>query len=246
MLSDAGRSAEPVNEPSLLMVPGLGLSAEAWEPTMRELVLGGVPAGSIAAATLPGYGEPRGIGDPVHPEGAARRLIETSLPRGRRCVLVGHSSSCQVVAHAAVLAPDQVTGLLLVGPTTDPRAATWPRLVLRWLATAVHEPPGQIPSLARQYRRTGVRHMLRVMDAARIDRIDRTLGLVRCPVVVLRGPHDRIAPADWCSSLAPTVTLSRGGHMVPLTDGDLVARELRHRYAGPGPSPWVTRSGQPR
>ena len=219
-----------MQEPSLLMVPGLGLDAEAWEPTMRELVLGGVPAASIAATTLPGYGQPLGIGDPVHPEDAARRLIETSLPRGQRRVLVGHSSSCQVVVHAALLAPEQVTGLFLVGPTTDPRAATWPRLALRWLATAVHEPPEQVPSLWRQYRRTGLRNMFRVMDAARRDRIQQTLARVRCQVVVLRGPHDRIAPQDWCSSLAPTVTLSRGGHMVPLTDGVLVARELRHGY----------------
>ena len=58
---------------------------------------------------------------------AAERLLDTSLPAGERSVLIGHSSSCQVVAHAGALAPERVTGLLLVGPTTDPRAATWPR-----------------------------------------------------------------------------------------------------------------------
>jgi pimeloyl-ACP methyl ester carboxylesterase len=219
-----------VEEATLLMVPGLGLDAEAWEPTIRELVLGGVPPARIVVASLPGYGEPLGTGDSVHPQAAARRLIATSIPPGRRCVLVGHSSSCQVVVHATLLAPEQVTGLFLVGPTTDPRAATWPRLVRRWLATAVHESPGQVPSLWRQYRRTGLRHMFRVMDATRRDRIDLALEQVRCPVVVLRGHHDRIAPEDWCRSLAPTVTLPRGGHMVPLTEGDLVARELRHGY----------------
>jgi pimeloyl-ACP methyl ester carboxylesterase len=226
-----------MQEASLLMVPGLGLDAEAWEPTIRELVRGGVPSARIAVALLPGYGEPLGRGDPVHPESAARRLVETSLPPGQGRVLVGHSSSCQVAVHAARLVPDRVTGLVLVGPTTDPRAATWPGLVLRWLATAVHERPGQVPSLCRQYRRTGLRTMLRVMDATRRDRIDQTLEQVRCPVVVLRGPHDRIAPESWCSSLAPTVTLSRGSHMVPLTDGDLLAREIRHRFFAPPASP---------
>jgi len=124
-----------------------------------------------------------------------------------------------------------VVGLVLVGPTTDPRAATWPRLAWRWLATAAHETPRQVPSLVRQYRRTGLRHMLRVMDAARHDRIDHTLGRVRCPVQVIRGRHDRIAPEDWCLGLAPSVTLARGGHMVPITDGDLVAGEVRASLA---------------
>jgi pimeloyl-ACP methyl ester carboxylesterase len=79
--------------------------------------------------------------------------------------------------------------------------------------------------------------MLRVMDAARRERIDRTLEDVRCPVQVLRGMHDRIAPEDWCRSLAPSVTLPRGGHMVPLTDGDLVAQEVQHFGETPAGAP---------
>lgn len=221
-----------MEEPSLLMLPGLGLGTEDWEPTLRELVRGGVSPGRLAVALMPGYGEPLGTGDPVHPRDTARRLIETSIPPGQQRVLVGHSASCQVAVHAALLAPERVAGLFLVGPTTDPRAATWPRLALRWLATAVHEPPRQVPSLWRQYRRTGLRNMSRVMDVARRDRIEQGLEQVRCPVVVIRGPHDRIAPEDWCASLAPEVTLSRGAHMVPITDGDLVAQEIRRGYFG--------------
>ncbi len=219
---------EPVEEPQFLMVPGLGLGAETGTPTIRGLTRRGVDASRTSVALLPGYGEPLTAGDPVDPHGAARRMLETSLLAGRRCVLVGHSSSCQVVVHAAVLAPERVAGLILVGPTTDPRSATWPHLVRRWLATSVHETPRQVPSLVRQYRKTGPLHMLRVMDAARRDRIERTLEDVRCPVQILRGPHDRIAPEDWCRALAPFVTLPRGGHMVPLTHGDLVAREIQH------------------
>jgi pimeloyl-ACP methyl ester carboxylesterase len=210
------------------MVPGLGLGAEAWMPTIRALMGYGVGVSRTSVALLPGYGEPLRAGDPVDPLGSARRLMETSRLPGRKHVLLGHSSSCQVVAHAAVLASSRVAGLVLVGPTTDPRAATWPFLIRRWLATAVHETPRQVPLLVRQYRRTGLRHMLRVMDAARRDRIDQTLEDVRCPVRVLRGAHDRIAPEGWCKALAPSVTLARGGHMIPLTDPEWVAREVLH------------------
>lgn len=224
----SSRWVDAVEQPlTFLMVPGLGLGAEAWEPTIRCLLLTGVHPGQVAVATLPGYGEPVRPGDPVDPRGAAHRLVERWLPAPRRFVLVGHSASCQVAAHSAALVPDEVAGLVLVGPTTDPRAVTWPRLVRRWLATAVHETPRQVPSLVRQYTRTGPRHMLRVMDRTRNDSIATTLGKVHCPVLILRGVHDHIAPADWCSSLGPSRTLPSGGHMVPLTRGALVANEIR-------------------
>jgi len=210
----------------LVLVPGLGLGPEAWAPTIQALVRAGVDPGDLVVATLPGYGRPVGAGDPVGPRGSAHRLVDGWLRAGRRVVLVGHSSSCQVVVHAASLVPERVAGLVLVGPTTDPRAATWPRLAGRWLASAAHEDPRQVPSLARQYLRTGLRHMVRVMDATRHDAIADGLAQVRCPVRILRGAHDRIAPDDWCSSLGPAVTLAAGAHLVPLTHGDLVAREV--------------------
>jgi pimeloyl-ACP methyl ester carboxylesterase len=127
------------------------------------------------------------------------------------------------VAAAAARAPHRVAGLLLVGPTTDPRAAGWPALAARWLRTAVHERPGQAPRLAHDYARTGLGAMRRGMDAARRDRIDRALGTVACPVLVVRGRHDRIAPADWAAALAAVApqgrarTLPAGGHLVPIT-----------------------------
>jgi pimeloyl-ACP methyl ester carboxylesterase len=150
-------------------------------------------------------------------------------------VLVGHSASCQVVVHAARCWPDHVRGLVLIGPTTDPRASTWPRLVARWLATARREDPRQVPVLVRQYHRTSLTSMRRAMDAARHDRIDVALRATHCPVLVLRGPHDRICPVSWSEELTGTrsggawsgaVTLSRGGHMVPLTRGRSVADEI--------------------
>jgi pimeloyl-ACP methyl ester carboxylesterase len=69
------------------------------------------------------------------------------------------------------------------------------------------------------------------MYAARGDRIDHAITAVTCPVLVLRGPHDAIAPADWTARLAAgrarrAVTLAAGGHMVPLTCGLPVAAAI--------------------
>jgi pimeloyl-ACP methyl ester carboxylesterase len=211
--------------PLLLLVPGLGLGPEAWAPTRRALA-GGAPT---CVKPLPGYGVPAARARDLSPAALAEDVLE-GLPEGSGpVVLVGHSASCQVVVHAALAAPTRISGLVLVGPTTDPRAATWPRIARRWLRTARHEDPRQVPLLVRLYLRTGLGTMARAMEAARKDRIDEALGRIGCPVLVLRGRHDRICSTDWADAVAraaphgTTRSLPSGAHMVPITHGRLVA-----------------------
>jgi pimeloyl-ACP methyl ester carboxylesterase len=225
------RERMPVD--ALVLVPGLGLGPEAWQPTLAALDCGSSPGLRTAVVPLPGYGVPADRSADLRPEALAGRLLE-QVPQQGRFVLAGHSASCQVVARAAGQAPYRVAGLLLVGPTTDPRARGWPRLAGRWLATAARERPGQVPALVRQYRRTTLRSMARAMEAARWDRIDETLSSVDCPALVVRGRHDRICPQGWAESLTRTVTLPAGGHMVPLTHGALVARAVGELVARVG------------
>jgi len=79
--------------------------------------------------------------------------------------------------------------------------------------------------------------MARAMDAARRHRIDRLLARVACPVLVVRGRHDRIAPADWVSTLAElapqgrAVTLPAGAHMVPITHPTALAAQIEAFHA---------------
>jgi pimeloyl-ACP methyl ester carboxylesterase len=218
----------------LLCVPGLGLDSSAWEPTIRALGECRREAEDVVAR-LPGYGlrptdeadlRPAGLGAQL----TAGWLADSSAP----IVLLGHSASCQIVVWAACLAPARVSALVLVGPTTDPRATSWPRIGARWLRTAVWERPAQLPLLAQTYTRTGLLWMLRAMDAARRDDVRASLRGVECPVVVMRGRHDRICPEDWAQELAAAapsgsrmMTLDKGAHMVPLTHGELLAAALR-------------------
>jgi pimeloyl-ACP methyl ester carboxylesterase len=213
--SDPASSA-PI--PGLIAVPGLGLSAAVPRHTLDRL-----PHPS-EVVELPGFGRPAPRGTALDPDDLARLLLaRLDALAVDRAVLFGHSASCQIVAAAAARAPDRAAGLVLVGPTTDPRASSWPALVARWLRTAGHERPGQVPRLVRDYARTGPGAMLRGMGAARRHHIDRTLAAVGCPVLVVRGRHDRIAPQDWTAALAAlpphgrAQTLPAGGHMVPIT-----------------------------
>jgi pimeloyl-ACP methyl ester carboxylesterase len=192
---------------------------------------------------LPGFGRrPGAVRLAVPSPAAAAAELLDRLPEGGPYVLAGHSASCQVVARAAAMRPDVVVGLVLVGPTTDPRAATWPALAGRWLATARHEAPAQVPGLVRHYARTGPVAMLRTMDAARGEDVRAALREASRPVVVVRGLHDRICPRDWALQVAAAgprgasprsaaVTLPAGAHMVPITHGRDLARVVERFLA---------------
>ena len=225
---------------AVVAVPGLGLSVQVPARTLRRLQAS--TASTVVA--LPGYGVPGGGDDALDPTALAEHLLRRLDALGvARAVLVGHSASCQIVVEAAVRSPDRVAGLVLVGPTTDPRADRWPRLAGRWLRTAAWERPHQVPLLVRDYTRTGPARMAWAMDAARRHRMEQVLPLVRCPVLVVRGRHDRIAPGDWIAALAAAArrgratSLPAGAHMVPITHPRDLAVAIGPFLLRPGAAP---------
>lgn len=215
----------------VVAVPGLGLSADVPGRTLRLLAM------PTRVVELPGFGAPARRGDPREPAELADLLLHRIYEPS---VLFGHSASSQIVVEAAVRAPERVAAVVLVGPSTDPRAAAWTALMGRWLRTAAWERPGQVPTLLRDYGHTGPGAMARALDAARRHRVDRVVGRVRCPVLVVRGRHDRIAPADWCRALADlapdgrAVDLRAGAHMVPFTHPVLLADAVATFLSSPG------------
>jgi pimeloyl-ACP methyl ester carboxylesterase len=89
-----------------------------------------------------------------------------------------------------------------------------------------------VPLLIRDYRHTGPVAMARSMNVARTHRIDQPLAKTQCPALIVRGCHDRIAPADWVDALATlapggaATTLAAGAHMVPVTHPALLAARV--------------------
>lgn len=143
-------------------------------------------------------------------------------------VLVGHSANCPVVAEAATRS-DAVVGLVLVGPVTDRRARTWPRMIGQWLRTAAHERAWETGVLAPQYAKVGLRSIVTGMSSTRRYRTDVALSAVTVPTVVVRGQHDRVAPARWCAALSRTP----GVELVTVPGGDPLT--------GPGAPPAARR-----
>lgn len=215
-------------DPVVVLVPGLGLDARAWEPVRQRL------RGAARIVLLPSLGRWAPRRADLHVERQAQRLLD-ELVDDEGVVLVGHSASCAVAVDVAATSA-AVVGLVLVGPVTDPRASTWPRMLAQWLRTATHERLGEIPVLAPQYRRTGAVAILRGMDAVRSYRTDSVIARLDLPVVILRGSHDRIAPHDWSSRLADLAggrldTVDGAAHMVPLTHPEAVVEAVRHVVA---------------
>jgi pimeloyl-ACP methyl ester carboxylesterase len=215
-MTPAGRA-----DPAVVLVPGLGLDDRTWAQVRRRL------PGAVGTVVLPALGRRAPRGADLGVERQAERLLDELVAEGADAVvLVGHSASCAVAVEAAARS-HVVVGLVLVGPVTDPRAGTWPRMVGQWLRTAVHERLREVSVLVPQYRRSGVLPMVRSMDAVRRYRTDQTLAQLDLPVVVVRGVHDRVAPHDWSHHLAAIArgrldTVDGAAHMVPLTHPDAV------------------------
>lgn len=172
---------------------------------------------------------------PVPPvDELAARLVE-ALPEGP-VLLVGHSQSCQVVAAAAT--DPRVTGVVLCGPTTDPRMRRFPVLAWRWVRTALAEPWWQVPLILRQWLHTGPRAMAALWRTVSPDPIGTRLRRLRVPVVVVRGARDALCPAAWAQQVAADapggrlVVLPGAAHMIVQTHPAELAAVLRS--VGPG------------
>ncbi|WP_170149185.1 alpha/beta fold hydrolase [Geodermatophilus normandii] len=208
----------PVVIPRLVLVPGLGLDARSSRRLRRRV--------AADVVLLPGMGRSAPV--PSLDDLAAR--LRARLGPGP-VVLAGHSQGCQVVAAAAV--DPRVAGVVLLGPTTDPRLRAPSRLAGWWLQTAVREPWWQVPLVLVQWLTTGPRAMRDLWRVAAPDRIDARLRAVGVPVTVVRGTRDRLCRAEWAAAVAAA---ARGGrvvevpgaaHMTVQTHPDAVAAVLR-------------------
>jgi pimeloyl-ACP methyl ester carboxylesterase len=216
----------PTPAPRLVLVPGLGLDARS-SARLRTWLPGDVVA-------LPGTGR-RG---PVPPVDELARELRARLGPGP-VLLVGHSQGCQVVAAAAT--DSRVAGVVLFGPTTDPRLRRPGGLVRRWLGTALREPWWQVPLVLAQWWHTGPRAMRALWRVAAPDRIEARLPAVRVPVTVVRGTRDRLCPHDWAVAVADAAPLGRlvevpgAAHMTVQTHPADVAAVLGQEWRSVSP-----------
>ncbi|MFF0338987.1 alpha/beta fold hydrolase [Kribbella sp. NPDC004875] len=202
----------------VVLVPGLGLGPESYTRTVEHLIT------PYHLVTLPGYGEPAGAREDLHPRALAVALGEKIRERS---VLVGHSASCQIVVEAAVRYPELAHAVVLVAPSGDARMSSVDRAV-RWLGSAVPDSPKLLRVVTPQYARTTLPTIARAGEASRQHDLAAVISQVKAPVLIVRGRHDLLSTAEWVDRLATLShgearTLDTGAHMPIVTNGPEVA-----------------------
>jgi 2-hydroxy-6-oxonona-2,4-dienedioate hydrolase len=234
----SGRGAVPV-----VLVHGWGVAGSYLVPTAARLAA----SHPVRVPDLPGHGESSKPRDALDVRGLADALIGWLDAAGLGgAVLLGNSLGCQTITDVALRRPDLVRGLVLVGPTVDPRARSVPRLAARLLACAVFDSKSLAFVLARDFARMGLRRLRAELYHMLDDRIERRLPRVRVPVLVVRGERDAIAPPRWVGEMARLlggrgrlITIRGAAHAPSYSHPDELARGVRAFLseldaAGPG------------
>jgi pimeloyl-ACP methyl ester carboxylesterase len=184
-----------------VLVHGLAVSHRYLMPTARAFRSRGV-----YVPDLPGFGL---SGKPVHvlDVGEHARVVAGWLDAAGLgpVALLGNSFGGQVAVELAYRRPDLVAALILVGPTTDPAAASIPGQLRRLLWDLPFEDPRQAPILTVDLRDAGARRVIATLRHAVRDRISPKLATLRLPVLLARGSRDRIAPQPWIDHLASLI-----------------------------------------
>lgn len=228
-----------MSRPVLTLLPGLACDAALFEPLHPALQ----PHAELRVSDVHTRFESL-------PEMAAALVDE--LPPGPQR-LVGCSMGGMLALHAALLAPQRVAGIALLGTTA--RADTPELLALRSqacelfaagrmdevlranVAFAFHPQQAGDAALVRCYLqmvgRAGAAQLIRQNRAvmARAD-LRARLADITCPTLVAVGDADRLTPADHAAEIAGAIAGARlvsivgAGHMLTLEQPGAVAQAL--------------------
>jgi pimeloyl-ACP methyl ester carboxylesterase len=232
--------------PPLVFVHGAGGSRLHWPPELRRR-----PGWHTFAVDLPGHGAAPG-GRESGIEAYAGRLGEWwGAVGGGRPLLVGHSMGSAIALTLALEAPQDLSGLVLVGG--GPQLKVNPKLledvgrpqeftsvverIIRW-SFAPHA-EARLVELARQ-RLLEVDPSVLAADLTACDAFDvgRRLAEIRLPTLIVVGRMDRMTPPALSEALQAGLAGSRlevvegAGHMVMLEQPQAVATAIESFRAG--------------
>jgi 2-hydroxy-6-oxonona-2,4-dienedioate hydrolase len=194
----------PPNAPIAVLVHGLVVSSSYMVPLAKCLA----PDYRVFAPDLPGFGrsdKPRRSLQ-IHELADALAMWMDAIEINR-ATIVGNSFGCQIAVEFAIRNPERVTRLVLLSPTTDPRARTMVQQTVRWLLNSTQEPPSLGLILLRDYLAAGIARAVRTFRMSVNDEIHKKLPYVPIPTLVVRGANDTIAPERWADEAAKLLPL---------------------------------------
>jgi pimeloyl-ACP methyl ester carboxylesterase len=233
--SGAPRTSAVASRAPFVLVHGVGASHRYFSRLHKELEADSL----VYSIDLPGFGgTPKPGFSPSVNEMAlimAEKFDELDF---RDAVLVGHSMGTQWAVELALVRPDLVSRVVIIGPVVDSAHRT---LLAQSRALAVDilgEPPLTNGVVFLDYLRCGPVYYLKQSKPMLSYPLEERVALLSQPLLVMRGGNDPIASNAWCRKLvarAPRgclVTVPRNRHVVQFTAPKAAAGAIRSFVAG--------------
>ena len=220
--------------PTVVLLHGI-VSSRYLVPTARELAR----SCRVVAPDLPGFGRTPATGRPLSiPEQADLVAAWMASSGLEGSTVAGHSVGAQVAADLAARHPGLASHIVLAGPTVDQRSRSVGAQLGRWFANAPTEPPAFNALATYEVAEIGPARMLRSFRLAVDDAIEDKLPDIGCPVLLVRGEHDRVAPQRWLEELrerrpgSRVAVMAEAAHTVVYSRPVEVSRLILDHVAG--------------
>ncbi|HEU4453549.1 MAG TPA: alpha/beta fold hydrolase, partial [Longimicrobium sp.] len=195
----AMRYREAGDGPPLVLVHGLGLSADFWQRNGPPLAAMGF---RVLAPDLPGFGRTTGpYALPVEAQASWTAGWADAMRIGP-AAYVGHSVSCQTILQMAADEPERATALVLAAPTGDPAPLRLVRQAAGFVADPFFEPLDLFLWVGEPYLRAGFLRWLRTWIAAGRHDTMAAARRVTVPGIVLLGRRDPVVREGFGQQLA--------------------------------------------
>ncbi len=194
-------ASSPAGTLPVLLLHGLGCSADAWHPTLGVFAERGV--GAVYVPDMPGFGcspGPKKALSVVELADWLARVLDALGIEKADCA--GNSLGGQVLLAFARRHPERLGRLVLIGSTVGGQYISLGRYAAGLVLDGIQEPPIYTAVLTRMYVQMGfVRYFGTTLAMLDDKPLEQTSGIA-APCLVLRGERDGIIPDAVARRLA--------------------------------------------
>ena len=185
----------------IILVHGLGCSADAWRPTLGSLAERGV--GSVYVPDMPGFGYSQGPRKALSivelADWLARVMDALHLPKAD---FAGNSLGGQVLLAFARRHPERLGRLVMDGSTVGGQYISLGRYAAGLVLDGIQEPPGYTALLIWMSAQMGLVRYVGTTLAMLADEPLEQTSKILAPCLVMRGERDGIIPDAVARRLA--------------------------------------------
>jgi pimeloyl-ACP methyl ester carboxylesterase len=197
-------TAESAGSLPIILLHGLGCSADAWRPTLS--VLAERRVGAVYVPDMPGFGCSPGPKKALSIAALADWLARVMDALGlEKANFAGNSLGGQVLLAFARRHPERLERLVLIGSTVGGQYISLGRYAAGLVLDGSQEPPIYTAVLTRMYAQMGlVRYAQTTLAMIADEPLEQTSG-IKAPCLVLRGDRDGIIPDSLARRLAASL-----------------------------------------